>query len=235
MLDGSILKNYSSDTSFSDTCLKRMDLGLPFPFPGAAVRQELRAAQLGAIGVALCGLAWLSLVFGLKLPRGARPLAALPAAPNLVLALVSIQAALDTGRGSEGYFSVWLWVSSEVAAIVMLIVLGQRHLEVLGPPFVRPAIVLWAATAFGMLHAMLEYSGMLLFSSANWDDPPGTGAITVLVLLAGAVAAASLALHPTRLARSPTDQPRDHPQPAELQSRSSHRSPRTVTPAGNAS
>jgi hypothetical protein len=43
-------------------------------------------------------------------------------------------------------------------------------------------VVLWGTTAFGAIHTIAEYVAMIIFSERDWDDPPGTGYLTVAVI-----------------------------------------------------
>ncbi|MGB7980424.1 MAG: hypothetical protein WCF36_06485 [Candidatus Nanopelagicales bacterium] len=45
------------------------------------------------------------------------------------------------------------------------------------------AVVLWGATAFGPIRLSADFFAMMAFNEYNWDVPPGTGWITVGVLL----------------------------------------------------
>jgi hypothetical protein len=43
-------------------------------------------------------------------------------------------------------------------------------------------VVLWGTTAFCAIHTIAEYVAMIIFSERDWDDPPGTGYLTVAVI-----------------------------------------------------
>ena len=48
-------------------------------------------------------------------------------------------------------------------------------------------VVLWGMTAFGAIHTIAAYVAMIIFSERDWDDPPGTGYITVAVIAVCAI------------------------------------------------
>jgi hypothetical protein len=69
-------------------------------------------------------------------------------------------------------------------------------------------VVLWGTTAFGVMHMIAEYMIMIRFSDANWDDPPGTGYLTVATIAISAILTAIMTL---RTSQRGADEPhRDH-------------------------
>jgi hypothetical protein len=59
--------------------------------------------------------------------------------------------------------------------------------EVVGSCLLRLVVVLWGTTAFGAIHTITEYVAMIIFSSWDWDTPPGTGYITVGIITISAI------------------------------------------------
>ena len=188
LLSGTALERLGSN-QLTDACLQRMDGALPFPYPPEPVEQAAGATELGVVAMVLCGLATLVLVAGRELSATVRRLLVLIAAPTLIMAGLSARAAGDPFRDPDSYPPEWLWVAGEVVAVLILIVLlsgpATRHRR----DTVRTIILVWALTAFGLVHGVIDYVTMTAVSTNNWDLPPGTGIGIVLVLVAGAVAA----------------------------------------------
>jgi hypothetical protein len=66
-----------------------------------------------------------------------------------------------------------------------------------GRGLLRLLLVLWGTTAFGMVHAIIEWDAMVIFSAANWDVPPGTGYLTgATLLISGLLTALMTTLRP---------------------------------------
>lgn len=205
LLSGTTLEGLGWN-QLDDACLRRMDSGLPFPYPPEPAEQAVGATELGVVAMVLCGLAALVLVAGRGLSPRARPLLALLGLPTLIMAGVSARAAVDPFRDPDAYAPQWLWLASEAVAVAAMIALlggpANRHPR----DAVRMIIVVWALTAFGLVHGMIDYVAMGIVSTNNWDLPPGTGIGIVLVLVAGAVAAL---LRPRAITAPPVDPDRD--------------------------
>lgn len=167
----------------SSACLARMDSGLPFPYPPEIAEQAPGASQLGSLGMGLAALAWIVLVLGLPLRAEARWIAMVAAVVPGLMAVGAIVAAQDRTRDPEAYVSGWLWIAVEVVAVAAMIMLWRRNVDLQNGMFLGLAIVLWGSTAFGMIHGITEYVAMTLFNQNNWDTPPGTGWMTVAVLV----------------------------------------------------
>ena len=182
MLDGTVFAT-SRTAELTDVCLSRMDTGLPFPYPPEIAEQAPRASELGGIGMLLAVASWVVLVLGLHLPRKTRWVALVAAVVPTLVAVMGLSAALDRQREPDAYISGWLWIAVDLVAIGVMAVLWWRNIKLGGGALLGLAVVLWGATAFGMAHAIVEYMGMSLFNENNWDTPPGTGWITVAVLV----------------------------------------------------
>ena len=75
--------------------------------------------------------------------------------------------------------------------------------------FLRVVAALWGTTAFGIFHQMLAYMIMVGFSERDWDEPPGTGYLTVAAIAISAILLVILTLRIPRTARDNDAQP-DH-------------------------
>jgi hypothetical protein len=72
-------------------------------------------------------------------------------------------------------------------SLIALAVAGVRGLLL-----ARAAMVVLVATATGFVHQIVEYFAASALSDANWDSPPGTGYLTVIIALLAAVATVAL-------------------------------------------
>jgi hypothetical protein len=70
-------------------------------------------------------------------------------------------------------------------------------------------VVLWGTTAFGAIHTIAEYVAMIIFSERDWDDPPGTGYLTVAVITICAILTVIMTLR-ARHRRADDEPHRDH-------------------------
>jgi len=182
MLNGTVFAT-TATAELTDACLARMDTGLPFPYPPEIAEQAPWASELAGIAMVLAVAAWVVLVLGLRLRRKTRSVALIAAVVPTLVAVMGLSAALNRRRDPDAYISGWLWIAVDVVAVVVMVVLWRRNTELRSGVLPGLAFVLWGATAFGMAHSIAEYMGMLLFNQNNWDTPPGTGWVTVAVLV----------------------------------------------------
>jgi hypothetical protein len=179
MLRGSIVHDYDGSSS-SDLCLRRMD-GDQGPW----------GLALYVLAMVLAGVAWLTLVFGLRWKRWTKRVAALPGLATLALAGAS--AIGDAVFGQDGEILWMLLVSIDLSALVASLAILAWEPDVRVRSFLRLVVVLlWGTTAFGASHGTTEYVVMTSFSDANWDSPPGTGYLTVAVMTISAILTAAL-------------------------------------------
>jgi hypothetical protein len=178
MLSGTILRGYAYGPDFGDACLRRMDTGMPFPYPGEPVEWAAGAGPLGALAMVLAGLAWLVLTWGSAEAVGTRAIIALP---GLLTVGLAVHALLAAESFSYGAILMIGWILVEITAIGAVVdLLGEPSGRSWPPlPLVAAA---WGSTAFGGLHQIAEFVAMITFSDANWDVPPGTGYLTTAVL-----------------------------------------------------
>lgn len=216
MFNGTVFEPRASG-DLPDACLTRMDTGIPFPSPPEVAEQAPWALELGALAMGLAIAAWIVLVLGLRLRRQTRLAGLLAAVAPSVLAVMAGSAALDRQRDPDAYTSEWISLAVEVMAVVVLIAFWLRHDDLRHGLFPGMVLVLWGATAFGAVHGIADYVAMTMFNQNNWDTPPGTGWITVGVLVISGCG--SIAFGGSSLA---TGQRPDHPLPplrlAELMS-----------------
>jgi heme A synthase len=96
-----------------------------------------------------------------------------------------------------------LLVAAEWSALLALAMIWAWQPEVrTRRRFLRLAVALWGTTAFGIFHQMLEYMIMIGFSERDWDDPPGTGHLTVAAITISAILLVIMTL---RIPRTATD------------------------------
>jgi hypothetical protein len=179
MLTGSILRWYAWGSGFSEACLRRMDGGLPFPSTHDPDQQAPWASELGVAGTVLAGLAWLTLVLGLRWSGRTKVVAVLPSLAGFVVAVVCGVALAGAAPDPDEFLLVWLRFAidwSAVLAVIMILVWQPEVRE--GRRLLRLLIVLWGTTAFGMVHFAAEWTAMGIFSLATWDVAPGTGYLT---------------------------------------------------------
>jgi hypothetical protein len=173
MLSGSIIYRYYDHVgpAFSDACLRRMD-GDQGPWESA----------LYVLATALAGLAWLTLVHGLRRRPGTMAVAALPGLATLVLA-----GAMSIAEVTAEVFILLLSVTIELAAAVAFLTIPVWHPDLDLRRLLRLVVVLWGTTAFGGIHTIAEFIVMVNFTEADWDTPPGFGYLTVATLTISAI------------------------------------------------
>jgi hypothetical protein len=184
MLNGSVVAGYRYDSDFSAECLTAMDRAPLFmqPLPGSG---WTLMGSLGAAAGILLAAAWLVLLPALRLPRTVSLAAALPALLGIAqvvnaTVLSFAPATVDDGLGGA------LTVLSEVAMLLALVMIGAAG--VAGTLLFRTVIVGLVATSTGLFHQITEYITATVLSDANWDVPPGSGYLTVVVCLVAAIA-----------------------------------------------
>ena len=181
MLNGSILLGFTYPREFGDACLRRMDTGLPFPYPPEPGEQTAWASELGVAATVLTGLAWLVLVVGSAWEIRTKAIAVLPGLLTLGLAGHAAVAVGRTERSVDGPMA--LWVLMELLTVVAVAAVLLREPGARWWSIAALLVVAWGSTAMGGLHQVGDYVGTATFSDANWDLPPGTGYLTAAGLL----------------------------------------------------
>ena len=169
MLRGSFI-NYYVDVGrrFSPGCKQAMDGDVALVVPWTS--------GLNLVAMALLGVAWLTLVVGLRWRWRTRAAAALPGLATLAVAMAGAAAIGDPKPLEYTPPLMGLVTFLELLAVVALvwILVWQpeargRHI---GP---RLVVVLSGTTAFGFVHVITEYFTMLSFGGGNGDMPIGYG------------------------------------------------------------
>ena len=202
MLNSSILSGPTFD--FTAGCLRRMDAGLPFPSTFDVDDQAPWASELGVAGTVLAALAWLTLVFGLRWSLRTKAVAAIPSVAGFVVAVVCGGDLAGVTSYPDEFFLVRLRLAIDGSALLALIMILAWQPEMRGRSLLRLLLVLWGATAFGMVHAAADWIAMGFFN-AGWDVPPGTGYLTGTTLIISGLLTVCMALRPPQT--DPTVEP----------------------------
>ncbi|HEY5978370.1 MAG TPA: hypothetical protein VIT41_01940 [Microlunatus sp.] len=198
---------FSSGGDFPEDCLRRMDTGIPFVHDVGVHIPWVR--ELSLIAMAASSLAWLVLVLGLHWSVKTKLVAVWVSLPGLALAVAASRPnSADLLAEDSRDWPAW-----PLAVVVLLAVIAiyRWQPEVRGASFVQVLVLLWGATAFDFPHQAADYLMMVIWSSANWDIPPGTGVLTAATLAASAALTVVLTMWAPRLRDWP-------PQPDPLRS-----------------
>ncbi|HJY46502.1 MAG TPA: hypothetical protein VJ301_17925 [Propionibacteriaceae bacterium] len=212
MLRGTIIQPYADGPSYEDFAkLDPADKARMFSCEARmAGDQGPWESELDVVAMVLAGVAWITLVLGLRWQLRTKRVAALPGLATLALA--GAMAIGDAVFGRDGGILMILLVGIDLSAVIALIAILAwlvREPDVRIRSFLHLVVVLWGTTAFGASHVMAEYAIMIRFSEANWDSPPGTGYLTVAVITISAVLTAIMALRTPQ--RGVDDEPhQDH-------------------------
>jgi hypothetical protein len=179
-------------------CEARMD--------GDISEQAPWTSELLVVAVALAGLAWLTLVLGLRWQRRTKAVAALPGLATVAMAL-AVAATIGAERGEDHPLLTMLPVAVEWSALLALAMIWVWQPEVrTRRRFLRLVVALWGTTAFGIFHQMFAYMIMVGFSERDWDEPPGTGYLTVAAITISAILVVIMTLRtPQRGTESPSE------------------------------
>lgn len=159
-------------------------------------------SELYVLAMALAGLAWLTLVLALRWQPKTKAVAAVPGLSTVVMAL-AVAATIGAERGEDHPLLAMLSVASEWSALLALAMIWGWQPEVrTRRRFLRVVVALWGTTAFGIFHQMLAYMIMVGFSERDWDEPPGTGYLTVAAI---AISAILLVIMTLRISRAGAD------------------------------
>lgn len=131
----------------------------------------------------LAAAAWIVLILGLRLSSTTTWIALSASVAPIIFAAMSWSAVLGSSGADDGNISAWLWLAVDVPAVVVFLVLCWANRVLSRRDLLGLAFVLWGATAFGAAHFLVEFFTMIAFNEYNWDTPPGTGWITVAVLV----------------------------------------------------
>jgi hypothetical protein len=213
MLEGTLLQPFSGDgrtyeeyekldpavKASMDACLRRMD--------GDISGQAPWTSELLILAMALVGLAWLALVFCVRWQLRTKAVAALPGLATVGMAL-AVAATIGAERGEDHPVLEMLSVAGEWSALLALAMIWAWQPEVrTRRRFLRIGVAVWGTTAFGIFHQMLAYMIMVGFSERDWDEPPGTGYLTVVTITISAILIVIMTLRMPRAAADGDPQP----------------------------
>ena len=101
---------------------------------------------------------------------------------------LAVAATIGAERGENHPLLTMLSVAGEWSALLALAMIWAWQPEVrTRRRFLRLAVAVWGTTAFGVFHQMLAYMIMVGFSERDWDEPPGTGYLTVAAITISAI------------------------------------------------
>jgi hypothetical protein len=220
MLEGTILDPYTDDgRSYEeyeklDSAVKAAMRACEARMDGDISAQAPWTSELLVLAIALAGVAWLTVVLGLRWQLRTKAVAALPGLATVVMALAVAVTIGDAEREEDHFLLTMLPVAVEWSALLALAVIWVWQPEVRNRRrFLRLAVALWGATAFGIFHQMLSYMIMVGFSERDWDEPPGTGYLTVATITISAILTAIMTLSTPRRA---DDEPHQNHHSASL-------------------
>ena len=196
MLRG-IIQGYGHG-KFSDECSGQMDGDSSSVMPWTS--------DLNHVAMALLGVAWLTLVLGLRWQLRTKAVAVLPGVASVAVALLGAAA---TDRYEMSPLLMGLALIMELLAVVALLWIVAWQPEVRGRQILRLVIVLWGTTAFGVVHVYIENVIMIGFRFSTWNPPPGFGYLIFATITISAILTVIMTLR-TPL-RGADDEPRqDH-------------------------
>jgi hypothetical protein len=181
MLKGSVI-NYYMDVGrkFSPACKQAMDGDIALVTPWTS--------GLNLVAMALLGIAWLTLVVGLRWRWRTTPVAALPGLATLAVAVAGAAAIGDPKPFEYTPPLMGLVMFFELLAVVALVWVlvwqPDARNRYIGP---RLVVVLSGTTAFGFVHVITEYFTMLSFAGGNGEAPIGYGYLIFATITISAI------------------------------------------------
>ena len=181
MLKGSVINYYMEvGRKFSPACKHAMDGDIALVVPWTS--------GLNLVAITLLGVAWLTLVVGLRWRWRTRVVAALPGLAALVFAVAGASAIGDPKPFEYSPPLMGLVTFFELLAVVALVCIlvwqpeaRSRH------NCARLVVVLSGTTAFGVAHVMTEYFTMSSFGGGNGDAPIGYGYLIFATITISAI------------------------------------------------
>jgi hypothetical protein len=180
-LRGSFI-NYYVDVGrkFSPGCKQAMDGDVALVVPWTS--------GLNLVAIALLGVAWLTLVLGLRWRWRTRAVAAVPGLATLA---VAVAGAAVLGEPKPFEYTpplmglvMFLELLAVVALVCILVWQPEARGRDIGP---RLVVVLSGTTAFGFVHVITEYFTMLSFGGGNGDMPIGYGYLIFATITISAI------------------------------------------------
>jgi hypothetical protein len=188
MLRG-IIHGYGN-AKFSDECSWQMDGDNASVMPWTS--------DLNLVAMALLGVAWLTLVLGLRWQLRTKAVAVLPGLAAVAVALVGAAAIGDAQRYEVSPLLMGLALIMELLAVVALLWIVAWQPEVRGRQILRLVIVLWGMTAFGVVHVFIEHMIMIGFRFSTWNPPPGFGYLIFATITISAILTVIMTLRAPR-------------------------------------
>jgi uncharacterized membrane protein len=147
--------------------------------------------------MALLGVAWLTLVLGLRWQLRTKAVAVLPGVAAVAVALLG-------AAGPDRYewsllLMMGLALIMELLAVVALLWIVAWQPEVRGRQILRLVIVLWGTTAFGVVHVYIEHVIMIGFRFSTWNPPPGFGYLIFATITISAILTVIMTLRTPRM------------------------------------
>ena len=181
MLKGSVINYYVEvGRKFSPACKQAMDGDIALVVPWTS--------GLNLLAIALLGVAWLTLVVGLRWRWRTRAVAALPGLAALVFAVAGASAIGDPKPFEYSPPLMGLVTFLELLAVVALVWIlvwqpeaRSRH------NCARLVVVLSGTTAFGFVHVITEYFTLLSFGGGNGEMPIGYGYLIFATITISAI------------------------------------------------
>ncbi len=164
-------------------------------------------SELLVLVMALAGMAWLTLVVALRWQLRTKAVAVVPGLATVVMAL-AVAATIGAEGGEDHPVLTMLSMAVEWSALLALAMIWAWQPEVrTRRRFLRVVVALWGTTAFGIFHQMLAYMIMVGFSERDWDEPPGTGYLTVAAITISAILLVIMTLRVPRTAADGDSRP----------------------------
>ncbi len=181
MLRGSIINYYvDAGRKFSPACMQAMDGDIALVVPWTS--------GLNLLAIALLGVAWLTLVVGLRWRWRTKAVATLPSLAALVFAVAGASAIGDPKPFEYSPPLMGLVTFLELLAVVALVWILVWQPEARGRRiWPRLVVVLSGTTAFGFVHVITEYFTMLSFAGGNGDMPIGYGYLIFATITISAI------------------------------------------------
>jgi peptidoglycan/LPS O-acetylase OafA/YrhL len=176
-LRGSITDAYA-DGRTSEACLQQMGEVLDL--------QQPWMSDLNIAAMVLLGVAWLTLVLGLRWQLNTKAVAALPGLATLAFAaFAGVMAIGNSGNAEDSFPEMLVSIMPELVAVVALVAIAAWQPETRGRHFLRLVVVLWGTTAFGLIHIITDY--MIIGRLRGTDTPPSFGYLTVATITISAI------------------------------------------------
>ena len=187
MLRGSVINYYVEvGRKFSPACKQAMDGDVALVVPWTS--------GLNLVAMALLGVAWLTLVVGLRWRWRTRAVAALPGLATLAVAVAGAVTIGDARQAASRHAEysgpllmglvMFLELLAVVALVWILVWQPQARGRHIGP---RLVVVLSGTTAFGFVHVISEYYTMLSFGGGNGNTPIGYGYLIFTTITISAI------------------------------------------------